>query len=86
MLGLLYCKYYRDSHTDTLLHLYKMLVATPSSGIYVTCVWGPYLEKEIKKIKKVQAFALKICLKEWYVNYDVLVETASTVPQVMPAV
>ena len=43
---------------------------------YATCVWDPYLRKDIN-IEKVQAFALKICLKEWHVNYDVLIETAS---------
>ena len=75
VLGLLYRKYYHDSHPDTLLHLYKMLVRPLLE--YATCVWDPYLRKDINNIEKVQAFALKICLKEWHVNYEVLIETAS---------
>ena len=75
VLGFLYRKYYHDSHTDTLLHLYKMLVCPLLE--YATCVWDPYLRKNINNIEKVQAFALKICLKEWHINYEVLIETAS---------
>ena len=76
MLGLLHHKYicYHNSHSDT-LHLYKMLVRPLLE--YASCVWDPYLRKDINNIEKVQAFALKICLKEWYVNHDALVETAS---------
>jgi hypothetical protein len=75
VLGLLYRKYYLKSHTDTLLHLYKMLVRPLLE--YASCVWEPHLRKYINSIEKVQAFALKICLKEWYVNYDTPFEAAS---------
>ena len=71
VLGLLYRKYYHDSHPDTLLHLYKILVHPLLE--YATCVWDPYLRKDINNIEKVQAFALKICLNEWHVYYDTFV-------------
>ena len=94
VLGLLYCKYYHDSHTDTLLHLYKMLVHPLLE--YTRLVSGIRISgRKSRTLKKCKLFAHKICLKEWYINYDVLVETASipanarkteTVPQAMPAV
>jgi hypothetical protein len=44
---------------------------------YASCVWDPHLRKDTNKVEKVQAFALKISLKEWYITYDTLVESAS---------
>ena len=51
-------KYYHDSHTGALLHLYKMLVRPLLK--YVTCVWDPYLRKDINNNEKCKLLHLNL--------------------------
>ena len=38
-------------------------------------VWSPELTKDIKKLKNVQKFALRVCTKQWSLPYDDLIKS-----------
>ena len=49
---------------------------------YASIVWSPYLNSHINSLKKVQKFAIKVCLKIWdsSLAYDDLLQLAELLP------
>ena len=39
---------------------------------YKSQVWGPHVQKDIKQLEGVQKFGLRICAKQWGLNYNEL--------------
>ena len=70
MLGLIYRTFYANSSPFSLLKLYISLIR-PSLE-YACQVWNPYLAKDIDKLEKVQRFALRLCFKQWDLDYQSL--------------
>lgn len=66
-LGYIYRKFYKFSHSSTLLILYKAFVRPILE--YGAPVWDPHLNKDLQAIESVQRFATKICLKNWSMPY-----------------
>ena len=67
MIGLIYRQFYAWSSQLALLQLYTSLVRPCLE--YATQVWNPHLNKDIQNLEKVQKFALKVCCKQWDLNY-----------------
>ena len=70
MLGLLYRSFYPNSSASSLLKLYISLIRPLLE--YACQVWNPYLTKNIEKLEKVQRFALRLCVKQWDLDYPLL--------------
>ena len=70
MLGLLYRSFYPNSSASSLLKLYISLIRPLLE--YACQVWNPYLTKNIEKLEKVQRFALRLCVKQWDLDYPSL--------------
>ena len=74
LIGILYRQFYKYSSPDTMLCLYTSFIRPHLE--YATATWDPFLKKDIKLIKDVQKFALRICTKSWYASYSRLLETS----------
>ena len=76
LIGLLYRRFYGNVNQQSLYSLYTTLVrphleyATPPPPP----VWDPHLIKDITKLENVQKFAMKMCLKQWDLGYQDLIE------------
>ena len=70
MLGLLYRTFYLNASTTSLLQLYISLIRPFLE--YACQVWNPHLAKDVEKLEKVQKFALKVCVKQWDLDYTSL--------------
>jgi len=62
-MGMLYCRFYCDSDSNTLRMLY--ITSVRSLLEYAVSVWDPHLVKDIEAIKFVQRFTTKVCTKAW---------------------
>ena len=62
-MGMLYCRFYHDSDSNTLRMLYTTSVRPLLE--YAVPVWDPHLVKDIEAIKSVQRFTTKVCTKAW---------------------
>ena len=65
--GLLYRRFYKFCDCSTLLTLFITCICPHLE--YCSCVWDPYLIKDIEALESAQKFALKICSKSWTVSY-----------------
>ena len=70
MLGLLYRTFYLNASTTSLLQLYISLIRPFLE--YACQVWNPHLAKDVEKLEKVQKLALKVCVKQWDLEYTSL--------------
>ena len=68
LVGMLYRRFYRWTTTRALLRLYLCLIRPNLE--YAVPVWNPYLVKDVQKLKSIQRFALKVCLKSWDGSYS----------------
>ena len=73
-IGLLYKNFYRFADSPILLKLYTSLVRPHTE--YACAVWDPHLSKNILAIEGTHKFALRVCLKNWRANYDLLLNLA----------
>ncbi len=62
-IGLLYRRFYKHAHPDTLRSLYVSLIRPHLE--YAVPVWDPHLRKDIDSLESVQRFATKVCTKTW---------------------
>ena len=69
-IGILYHHFYLNADTNSLLQLYLSL-ARPILD-YACQVWHPDLIKDIQKLESVQKFALRLCTKQWNLDYESL--------------
>ena len=70
ILGLLYCRFYNFSNSETLVQLYTSLVRPHLE--YACPAWSPHLAKDIQELESVQAFACKMATHNWKANYQEL--------------
>ena len=73
-IGLLYRNFYRFADSSTLLKLYTSLVRPHTE--YACTIWDPHLSKNILAIEGTQKFAMRVCLKNWRADYDLLLNLA----------
>ena len=71
----MYRRFYKNADTKTLLQLYKTFIRPHLE--YCSIVWDPYLAKDIEAIEKVQRFGLRMCLKQWDLNQEELLQAAN---------
>ena len=64
LVGLLYRKFY----TDVLFKLYTAMIRPHLD--YVCEVWSPHLRRDIDELERVQKLALRLCAKQWDINYE----------------
>ena len=72
LIGLLYRRFYGNVDDHSLLELYSVLVRPHLE--YAAPVWDPHLTKDTNKLESVQKFALKMCLKQWDLGYQDLLD------------
>ena len=72
LIGLLYRRFYGNVDNQSLFELYNILVRPHLE--YASPLWDPYLIKDIAKLESVQKFALKLCFKQWGMDYQDLIE------------
>ena len=73
LVGLLYRQFYQYADTNTVKHLYLLLIRPHLE--YACTVWDPFLQKDIQLLEKVQTFAEKVCTKQWNWSYEELLHT-----------
>ena len=64
--------FYGNVDNQSLFELYNILVRPHLE--YASPLWDPYLIKDIAKLESVQKFALKLCSKQWAMDYQDLIE------------
>ena len=57
-----------------MLKLYISLVRLHTE--YASIIWDPHLSKDILALENTQKFALRVCLKNWRADYDLLLDQA----------
>ena len=67
LVGLLYRRFYRNTDSQSLFQLYLALVRPHTE--YASQVWNPHMQKDIDQLERVQKFALRMCVKQWDVDY-----------------
>ena len=72
--GLLYRNFYRFAGPSIMLKLYTSLVRPHTE--YASIIWDPHLSKDILALENTQKFALRVCLKNWRADYDLLLDQA----------
>ena len=74
LVGLLYRRFYRWSDRQSLLTLYTVYVRPRLE--YCSCVWDPFLQKDVNLLESIQKFALKVCCKQWSASYQELLDAS----------
>ena len=73
LVGILYRQFYKYSSPDTMLRMYSFIRPHLEHAM---ASWDSFLKKDIELLKNVQKFALRVCTKQWDVNYSTLLETS----------
>ena len=68
----LYRRFYGNVDNHSLLELYSVLVRPHLE--YAAPIWAPHLIKDTNKLENVQIFAIKMCLKQWNLGYQDLLD------------
>ena len=74
-IGLLYRHFYLNSNSTSLQKLYLTLVRPLLE--YACQVWHPHLVRDIAKLERVQKLALRLCTKQWTLDYSTLLSLCS---------
>ena len=74
VIGLLYRRFYGNVDHHSLLELYSVLVRP---HLEYAPIWDPHLIKDTNKLENVQNFAIKMCLKQWDLGYQDLLDLFS---------
>ena len=72
LIGLMYRRFYKYTSTQTLLQLYKALIRPHLE--YCSIVWDPLFIKDKEALEKVQRFGLRMCLKDWSLDQNQLLQ------------
>ena len=59
-------------YNHSLLELYSVLVRPHLE--YAAAIWDPHLIKDINKLENVQKISIKMCLKQWDLGYQDLLD------------
>ena len=73
LVGLLYRKFYTNTETDVLFKLYTAMIRPHLD--YACEVWSPHSRRDIDELERVQKLALRLCAKQWDINYDCIIST-----------
>ena len=68
---MLYRQFYTWADTSTLLRIYLTCIRPHQ---YVCQLWDPYTDKGTQALESVQKFACKVCLKQWDMDYESMLE------------
>ena len=72
VIGLLYRRFYGNLDNHSLLELYSVLVCPHLE--YAAPIWDPHLTKTQINLKMFKKFAIKMCLKQWDLGYQDLLD------------
>ena len=72
LVGLLFRQFYHYAEPSTIKTLYLTLIRPNLE--YASTIWDPYLIKDRKLLEDVQKFSCKICVKDWHLGYDEMLD------------
>ena len=75
---MLYRQFYAWADTSTMLRIYVTCIRPHLE--YACQLWDPYTTKGIQSLESVQKFACKVCLKQWDMNYESMLEQLDLIP------
>lgn len=78
LIGMLYRQFYRWADTSTLLNIYLTCIRPHLE--YACQLWDPFTDKSIQALEAVQKFACKVCLKQWNLDYDTMLQFLNLPP------
>ena len=72
LVGMLYRQFYSWVDSNTLLLIYRTCIKPHLE--YACQLWDPFLNKGMQSLEAVQKFACKVCLKQWDLDYDSMLQ------------
>ena len=75
LIGVLYRRFYKHANYATLLQLYKSFFRLHLENCSI--VWDPLLIKDKEALEKVQRFGLRMCLKNWSLDREQLLQLSN---------
>ena len=72
VISVLYHHFYLNADTEILLQLYSSMVT-----LLLEYACHPHLSEDIEKLEHVQKLALRLCTKQWSLDYDMLLSTCN---------
>jgi len=73
----IYRQLYAWADTSTMLHIYVTCIRP---HLEYACQLYPYTTKGIQSLESVQKFANKVCIKQWDMNYESMLEQLDLTP------
>ena len=70
LVGMLYRKYYSWTDTSVLRCIYLTCIRPHLE--YACQLWDPHTQNGVNILESVQKFACKVCLKQWDLDYDLM--------------
>ena len=68
----MYRQFYSWAGSNTLLLIYQTCIRPNLE--YACQLWDPFLNKRMQSLEAVQKFACKVCLKQWDLDYDSMLQ------------
>ena len=72
LVGMMYRQFYSWADSNTLLLIYQTCIRPHLE--YACQPWDPFLNKGMQSLEAVQKFACKVCLKQWDLDYDSMLQ------------
>ena len=72
LVGMLYRQFYSWADSNTLLLIYRTCIRPHLE--YACQLWDPFLNKGMQSLEAVQKFVCKVCLKQWDLDYDSMLQ------------
>ena len=72
LVGMMYRQFYSWADSNTLLLIYQTCIKPHLE--YACQLWDPFLNKGMQSLETVQKFACKVCLKQWDLDYDSMLQ------------
>ena len=72
LVGMMYRQFYSWADSNTLLLIYQTCIRQHLE--YACQLWDPFLNKGMQSLEAVQKFACKVCLKQWDLDYDSMLQ------------
>ena len=78
LIGMLHRRFSSWADTNTLRCLYLTCIRPHLE--YASQLWDPYTNKGIQSLESVQKFACKVCLQQWDLDYDSMLQLLNFPP------